>query len=83
MARNALAEKRNMTSNGMTMSTCCAHFYALSVVAQVWGNKIQGQTKSGEQLFPLQNSNSLKVCWSPIGFLQNSLISSGQHNVDY
>ena len=63
----------------MTKSICRARFSALSGVAQVWDNKIQGQIKSGEQPFPMQNSNNLKVCWSPIGFLQNMILMSSGH----
>ena len=47
---------------------CSARFSALSGVVQACDNNIQGQIRSGDQPFPRQHTNSLKVCWSAMGF---------------
>ena len=50
---------------------CSARFSALSGVVQACENSIQGQKR--------QNINSLKVCWSAMGFFQNSSLMPSGH----
>ena len=63
-------DKVNLSSSLLSLVGCCPGL----------GQQDPLRDKSSRESnrFPIQNSNSLKICWSPIGFLQNiDLISSG------